>query len=428
MNEISKNQQAWLRIFNDYNVLEAIENKGFFVINSNTINKYREARLMTKFDSAINLPDVFKDNDLSILPTSRGGYIISHFKAYKEFESLNEDIIHIDFPEYIESIDANNITSESIAINCAFISGILSDFIEDDSIVPTVNGRMSSSIFDFSITNLKDKSKIKVDVVNSQVEIDGGFEGAHSLMLLEAKNTLSDDFLVRQLYYPFRLWSSSITKPVKPVFMTYSNSVFSLYEYAFKDPNDYNSLELIKHKNYSFETTSISIDDILTILKNVVIIDEPELPFPQADKFKRVINLCEILSDSDLSLDEITLQYAFDERQSRYYTDAGRYLGLLEKYKSNGKVTYKLSDLAKGLLKMKYKERQLKFVELMVSHNVFHETLRLTLEQSQLIGKNEIIDVMKDSSLYRVKEESTYTRRASTVIGWINWILDLIEI
>lgn len=427
MSEISKNQAAWTKIFNDYNVLETIENQGFFLINSSDINKYREARLMTKFDTRLNLPDIFKANKLSILPTSRGGYIISHFEAYKEFEILNDDIINVSFPSYIESIDFNNITSESIAINCAFISGILEDFIEDSTILPTVNGRMSSSVFDFYILNSKNKQKIKVDVVNSQLEIDGGFEGAHSLVLLEAKNSLADDFLVRQLYYPFRLWRSLVSKNVKPVFMTYSNSIFSLYEYNFKDPDDYNSLELIKHKNYSFEATSISMEEILNVLKHVVIVNEPAVPFPQANNFKRVINLCELLNVNDLSLDDITAEYSFDGRQSQYYSTAGMYLGLIEKHKKDKKVFLRLTALGKSLLKMKYKERQLKLVELILSHEAFNKTFRATIEESEIPDKDGIVRIMKDAALYKVKKEKTYVRRSSTIMAWVNWILDLIN-
>ena len=300
-------------------------------------------------------------------------------------------------------------------------------FRSDDTILPTVNGRMSSSIFDFYILNSKNKSKIKVDVTNSQLEIDGGFEGAHSLVLLEAKNSLSDDFLVRQLYYPFRLWRSLVSKDVKPVFMTYSNSIFSLYEYNFKDPDDYNSLELIKHKNYSFEATSISMEEILNVLKHVVIVAEPQVPFPQANNFKRVINLCELLNLNDLSLDDITAEYSFDGRQSQYYSAAGMYLGLIEKHKKDKKIFLRLTALGKSLLKMKYKERQLKLVELILSHEAFNKTFRATIDESEIPDKDGIVRIMKDAALYKVKEEKTYVRRSSTIMAWVNWILDLIN-
>ena len=61
------------------------------------------------------------------------------------------------------------------------------------------------------------------------------------------------------------------------------------------------------------------------------IIPEPNnIPFPQANSFERIINLCEILYENNtLSRDEITYRYDFDSRQTNYYTDAGRYLGLI---------------------------------------------------------------------------------------------------
>ncbi len=168
--------------------------------------------MATKFDHKRNLPELFKDNHLSILPITRGSYIISSLEAYKNLNEINTEITKISFPNYIESIDYENITSESIAINCAFVSGILSDFLETDKLFPTVSGRMGSDEFSFYINNLNINKDIEVMVSNSQIEIDGGYEGKDSLALIEAKNSISDDFLIRQLYYPFRLWNDKIKK------------------------------------------------------------------------------------------------------------------------------------------------------------------------------------------------------------------------
>ena len=119
-----------------------------FEISSSEINRLREARLMTKFDHGKNLPEILK-NHLSILPVTRGSYLISQFKAYKDFEEKETEITKVPFPSHIESIDYENITSESAALNCAYVSGILADFIGDEEILPTVSGRMSSDVFDF---------------------------------------------------------------------------------------------------------------------------------------------------------------------------------------------------------------------------------------------------------------------------------------
>ena len=102
---------------------------------------------MTKFDHKANLPKLFVDNDLAILPITRGSYIISRFDAYKDFQELDPRIYKAEFPNYVESIDYKNITSEAMAINCAYVSNILADFLQDEQLLPTVSGRMSSDSF-----------------------------------------------------------------------------------------------------------------------------------------------------------------------------------------------------------------------------------------------------------------------------------------
>lgn len=423
--ETTKNDKAWEKLFDKYQILENVERNNCFEITSAQINEFREARLMTKFDHRVNLPKLFGENNLAILPVTRGSYIISKFEAYKEFQELDHQIYKASFPEHIESIDYQNITSEATAINCAFISNIFADFFEDEELLPTVSGRMSSNTFSFYIRNIATNSDFPVNVTNSQIEIDGGYEGLQSLSIVEAKNFISDDFLVRQLYYPYRLWSNNISKKVKPVFLVYSNGIFSLYEYEFRDPNNYNSLILVKHKNYSIEATEIRLDDILEVLNRVTIIEESKIAFPQADSFKRVINLCELLLENEMTKDEITTNFAFDPRQTNYYTDAGRYLGLIEKRTENRVPTFSLSVEGRRILGLKYKFRQLKFAELILRHKVFKAALQKHLEYGEMPSKNEIVNIMKDSGLYNVGADSTYERRASTVSGWVNWILEL---
>lgn len=420
----TKNEAAWKRLFEKHKILEKIEKYGVFEITSSQINKFREARLMTKFDHRKNLPEVFKKYNLSILPVTRGSYLISQFEAYKDFEEKETEIIKVPFPTYIESIDYENITSESAALNCAYVSGILSAFIEDEEILPTVSGRMSSDTFDFLIKT-RSRTDVRINVNNSQVEIDGGFEGLETLSLIEAKNSLSDDFLIRQLYYPYRLWSKKISKRLKTLFMTYSNGIFTFYEYDFQNPEIYNSLTLIKQKKYSIEETEISIENILEVLKTTRLVKEPEIPFPQADSFKRIINLCEILNESELTRDEITANYDFDPRQTNYYTDAGRYLGLIEKCREDGQIIFSLTDEGQRLFRLKYIPRQLKLVELILSHKAFSETFKLYIKQGVLPSKYEIVEIMKSSNLYNVRSEDTFYRRASSIAGWINWILEL---
>lgn len=421
------NEIAWEKLFDKYHILEEIDRTGKFQISAKQIKEVREPRLMAKFDHTINLPEIFADNKLSILPISRGDYIISHFDAYHKFEPANSPITRVSLPSYIQSLDSSNISSEAIALNCAVASGIVADFLEDYEILSTVSGRMGSGEFDFNIKNIKNSSLSTVTVRNSQIEIDAAYEGIKSLSLFEAKRDISEDFLVRQLYYPYRVWKSRITKPVRPLFLVYSNGIYRIYEYEFTDANNYSSISLVKQKNYAIEDTSITIKDIQQVLQNSVHKPEPDIPFPQADSFERVINICELLSDQDLSRNDVTEQYAFDVRQTNYYTDAGRYLGLIKKDKEKGMPVYKLTDKGTKILKMSYKQRQLTFCSCILSHNVFAKTLFSYFNTGVMPQTNEIIQFMKESRLYNIKCDSTYERRASTIKGWINWIIGLVN-
>ena len=76
-NWISKNNKAWNDLFEKFNIINAIETNGFFEITADQIKESgREPRLMTKFDSSENLPSIFAENNLAILPIKRGSYII----------------------------------------------------------------------------------------------------------------------------------------------------------------------------------------------------------------------------------------------------------------------------------------------------------------------------------------------------------------
>lgn len=422
----SKNDKAWEKIFDKYDILDKISKDGVVSISSTEINEFREARLMTKFDHRSQLPKLFVNNQLSILPTSRGTYEIGKFETFCDFNKDDVEITSINFPDNIESIDYKDITSESIAINCAYVSKILHDFTGEEDLFPTVCGRMSSSLFDFTINS--GQKNFKINVENSQIEIDGGYEGDKSLNLIEAKNYISDDFLIRQLYYPYRLWSDKITKRVRPIFLTYSNGIFHLREYEFTNPYLYNSIRLLQHKKYAIQEGTINIESINEILNSIKVEQEPEVPFPQADSFERVINLCELLKQRGfISKDDITQNYDFDYRQTGYYSNAARYLGLVEFVTENQQIGCSLTKEGSRIFDLPIIERQLAFVRLILTHSAFKKTLELYLDKSEVPTKDEVVEIMRESNLYNIVSTETYKRRASTIISWINWILGLIE-
>ncbi|EAV9812899.1 hypothetical protein FFC14_14695, partial [Listeria monocytogenes] len=200
MAKLNQTDEAWERLFEKYNILEVIERDGVFIISAQQIKEYREARLMTKFDHKANLPKLFKNNDLSILPNSRGTYVIGKFNAYQQLVVDDKKPISVEIPYYIESFDHLSITSESTALNVAHFTGMIDMVMETGNDEPnsvlTLSGRMSSGEIQYQIKGEKNIS-YDFNVNNSQIEIDGSYENLQKIALIEAKSKLPLDFHIR---------------------------------------------------------------------------------------------------------------------------------------------------------------------------------------------------------------------------------------
>ena len=155
--------------------------------------------------------------------------------------------------------------------------------------------------------------------------------------------------------------------------------------------------------------------------------ESEEIPFPQANSFNRIINLCELLNENEyLTSDEITYNYDFDARQTNYYTDACRYLGLVNKRRDSiDGVVYYLTEKGKSLFKINLKNRNLAFVRAILEKRAFYKVFGLYLEKNKMPDQEEIIKIMQESNLYNIRAISTYIRRTTTITGWIKWILEL---
>jgi hypothetical protein len=429
---MSKNDVAWEALFETHRILDRIGDRGVFEISSANINKLREARLMTKFDHKINLPAIFKQHDLTIQPNSRGTYLIGHFQSYQEIPApsdTDEDIESFQFPAEIETIDPTQLSSESAALLCAYNAAIIDDLFEEQTTL-TVLGRMSTGEFSYRINDMRQGTPYEIKVVNAQCEIDSGFEGRHTFAVVEAKNETVTDFLIRQLYYPYRLWTGKTRKEVMPVFMTFSNDVFSFYVFRFTDETLYNSIELVKRKRYQIGAREIELEDIIRALEASTVVPEPErIPFPQADSFNRIVDLLtQVYGAGVLPQEDITTNHAFDLRQTQYYTNAARYLGLVERHSDRDLgVTYTLTRDGKRIMGLKNPQRRnLALVQAILKHRVFNDTLRLYIfTEASRPTVEQVVEIMRAAELGLDREGTTIRRRAQTVLAWMDWIMRL---
>ena len=162
---------------------------------------------------------------------------------------------------------------------------------------------------------------------------------------------------------------------------------------------------------------------IINILDNIVLHNEPaNVAFPQANKFERVVDILSLLSKNDLTEDEITEKYNFDARQTRYYTDAGRYLDLIKKSPSSAKdkTIFILTDQGQYIINQKYNQRFIDLIKAILQHERFYKVFKSAISLKAIPSTKIIIEIMQASSINM--SEQTMKRRASTVRAWIEWI------
>lgn len=430
-----KAEEAWQGLIKKYKISEQIAAYGQCEVSADQMKEFREPRLMAKWDSEEVLPSALKNRKWNILPVSRSKYTVGDFKLYEPLPPFTVGQQHMEplhFSAQYESVDFQQITSEANAIHVLLLSDALDRFLGAEGTVETFNGRMGTGPFDFSVDAFSGGAReVRVIEGGAQCEIDGGFENDENVIIMEAKNVLHPDFHVRQLYYPYRLWRNRVKKPIRLLFSQYYNRVFRLLEYGFAEEGNYSSIKLLRQQCYSLDDTRISEAELLRAWEETEVEWDDDnrasdaVPFPQADSLPRVISLLEQLEHQSLTTEDIAALMQFKERQSDYYFNAGKYLGLFEKRDTwRGKKAVCLTPLGQALNQMPYKEKQLKLVTLMMKHKVFHRLFGKLAENGGTLAKSEIKEEMQR---LHVCSRNLLERRAGTVASWLRWIWELKE-
>ncbi|MGQ4544689.1 type II restriction enzyme [Dermabacteraceae bacterium P13088] len=432
---IGKTDQAWIDILKKYPIEEKTKKGEFYFLKSSEINEFRESRLMTKFDTSESVSKPLKDLGLNVLPVSRKMYVLGKFNLYQPFPDVSGlKPTQISLPKY-ETLQVENLTSESNAINALLASRTLEDFLgeQETDLVQTFNGRMGSEEFSFDINFAVDsgpaiRKTIKVD--RAQIEIDAGLESQLSVSIMEAKNIRHDDFNIRQLYFPYRRYFKTVSKPIRLIFSQYTNLTYYLYEYRFANPEIFSSIELVNQQAYTFEDSRISMEDLVEVWKRTKPVfddnkEEADVPFIQADRFDRVISITERLGaefENSMSMDDIAIFMGTVKRQASYYSAAGEYLTLFDRSQSG---VVKLTDKARKILKMNYRDRQLAYAGLCFEHDIFYRLFRDVQSAGEIPDRRHVEKIMLELNV--CNGETTLGRRASSVISWLSWIFSLVD-
>lgn len=322
---------------------------------------------------------------------------------------------HIDA---IETLDMSSITSEFQAIDYAHIVSILKTYTNEPDLFLTIRGRLRSGSFSLRLPD----QHTTIQIEGVQIEIDSGYEGSNGIYLIEAKMGKRRDFHIRQLYFPWKDWSSKTEKPVIPIFFSYSNGLFYLITFRFGD--QYGDIEIVDQKCYSVDE-----DSILTVnyqhLANTIPIDVAEpysVPFPQANDLDRIIDLVISFTDELTTKEAIADYFEFDERQGDYYANAAIYLDFLDRGDSRGH--FKLTPLGQELRHCRTRRcRNALLLSQLFKRPTFRysiELLRNTPWNLDAIAVEDIAGlIQRFDTRYN---EVTRLRRASTVKSWLKWV------
>lgn len=423
----SKNEVAWEEIFKEQDILNKLTKQQTVSISAKDINLHRQARLMTKFDNSDQIPTILKKNKLNVLPESRKSYLLGKFEIFQKLNHQTIKPITKTLPNYIQSIDINNITSESIALNIAHMSGMIDQVMQTDNYkepsLLTLTGRMSSGLINYEILD-KQKRNYHLTADNAQIEIDGSYENKNKIVIIEAKTKIPKDFNIRQLYYPYRVYQGLNThKEIIPIFFTFADDIFSFHVFKFTDLMNYSSIKKVNQIDFLLNhSLNLDLKAVIQISKNVAEVPESQaVPFPQANKFSRILDMIDYIS-KPINKHDLAKKYDFNIRQSDYYANCLFYLGLATKQDG----LFQLTQSGLTIKKLpNSNERNYKIIEKILAHKVFNLAFQSTLKNNGNYDRNYICNLILQN-IPSVKK-STISRRASSVIGWLKWIFSVID-
>ena len=207
----------------------------------------REVRCLCKQDSREDRPDVFSEKGLFILPTRNGSYAVIRGEGYIDIPPIRDAtrIYRSQLDFHLDTSDVGN--SEMQHLDFAYASSLIRTFMQDTSLVLTIRGRKYTPQFSFRVGDCL------LNTESVQTEVDAGYEGRKQVALVEAKSSSSTNTIIRQLYYPYRQWQARTKKPVVTIFFQCDASGYSLWQFKFNDPENYNSIELVRSQRFQIE-------------------------------------------------------------------------------------------------------------------------------------------------------------------------------
>ena len=417
----NKNDLAWEAILGELTCSKRnLDEKGYCDVESEVIKRHREPRLACKIDYRQNMPEPLKKEKLSVLAIKNKHYRLARTDPFININqkqcrgTRSPDCFPI--PEHIQALTPQNISSESKALDAAFVSGMLNDVVGDE-LAPVLRGREYCRRIEFSLPDRERNRLVDYEVEKVQLEVDGGYEGQTGIHLFEAKLALSNNMNLRQLLYPQLHYEDLFhgQKDVKTYVMFYEPGRGYFHFYRFRADEKYHFSD---YRRCALEETS-SLNFCWEDLRAIEV-DENKTghgaPFPQADRLDKVLVLfLELYEAGPLTKERLFSTYNIVPRQYDYYVNALRWMGLVEENASDWETKYQLTRKGARIAKKSEREILVEMAKIIFSNDLCN---RFVIDPDPNIPKR----IRNRNGLG--SSDSTFCRRVQTIRSWKKYLQD----
>ena len=255
-----------------------------------------------------------------------------------------------------------------------------------------------------------------------QIETDAGYEGERDIILVEAKIGAPSHFNIKQLYYPFRHFSLiAPQKQIRTLFFEYnlSKATYTFYEFAFKKPKVFDSIQLLRCCTYSLTSPLFykKVDDLLDVRFETV-----SQIVPQVGDLNKIFEMLILINRGQNTVDEIADYFIFEPRQSNYYGEAAEYPGLITRQSG----VFELTERGRAFLNTSPEYKRGFVAKLVVNSWVFNKLITRARRRGEFSYEDvdAVIAMATKPDNQQRYTKSTISRRRRTIIAWIKWLTE----
>lgn len=329
MARISALDGAWESLFDRLGLLSRIREEGVVRLTGAELGDAADPRLMGELERSGQLPALLRRSGMSLLPLGPEEWAVGLLDTHRCVSCADARTRPV--PETgLVSLERDRLYSTDTLLRFCLCGGIFDELLGGRA-YPTAAGAMPSGRFSFRVRSTAAPGQAySLCADRAPSGIDCVLESRDALCLCAARGTAAEALPICRLYYPYRTGGRAPDKPVHPRVSGAERRPAAPVPLAFSDEGDLSSLSLVSHTAYTFADESITVAHVRQLWQSTRPAPEPDLPFPQADTFPRVIDLLGALWEGPLERAQIPLLREIDARQADYYIHAAQYLGLAD--------------------------------------------------------------------------------------------------